>query len=63
MARSRDPGNSEINYRCSTDRGSTWSPEENVSRSDGFSSTTLLASTAHYRHIIWLYDRIGRFQV
>lgn len=59
----RDPDNSEIYYRFSTDRGATWSPEENVSRSRGLSTTPLLAATTHYRHIIWLDDRTGKFQI
>lgn len=59
----RDPNNSEIYYRHSIDRGVTWSPEENVSRSSGLSSTPLLAATTHYRHIIWLDDRTGKFQI
>lgn len=59
----RDSGTGEIYYRYSTDRGATWSPEENVSKSGGHSGIPLLAATTHYLHIIWLDDRTGKFQI
>ncbi|MGE3152286.1 MAG: sialidase family protein [Nitrospiraceae bacterium] len=59
----RDPDNMEIYYRYSTDRGLTWSAEENLSRGPRISSTPLLAATTHYLHAIWLDRRTGTDQV
>jgi len=59
----RDSGTGEIYYRFSTDRGATWSQEENVSKSGGHSGIPLLAATTHYLHMIWLDDRTGTFQI
>ncbi len=59
----REPGIGEVYYRYSNDRGTTWSPEENVSKSGGHAGIPLLAATTHYLHVIWLDERTGKFQI